>query len=37
MKIIFKVKEKAFFIIFKEFSLKQIKLSFLEGENPTLK
>ena len=30
------MKQKAFFIIFKGFSLKQIKTIFLEGESPTL-
>ena len=30
------MKWKVFFIIFKEVSLKQIKLSFLEGESSTL-
>ena len=33
----FKMKEKAFFIILKVLSLKQIKHTFLEGESPTLK
>ena len=31
------MKQKAFFIIFKELSLKEIKTTFLEGESPTLK
>ena len=31
------MKEKAFFIIFKGFSIKQITKIFLEGESPTLK
>ena len=30
----FKIKQKAFFIIFKELSLKQIKRICLEGESP---
>ena len=30
------MKQKSFFIIFKGFSLKQIKGIFLEGESPTL-
>ena len=33
----FKQKLKAFFIIFKGLSLKQMKQNFLEGEGPTLK
>ena len=33
----FKTKQKAFFIIFKELSLEQIKWFVLEGESPTLK
>ena len=33
----FKMKQNRFFIIFKGFSLKQIKQFFLEGENPTPK
>ena len=33
----FKVKERAFFIIFEGLSLKQIYKIFLEGETPTLK
>ena len=33
----FQMKQKAFFIIFKGFSIKQIKQVFLEGESPTLK
>ena len=38
MKKAFKMKQKAFFIIFKGLSLKQIKQIFLEGESrPTLK
>ena len=32
-----KKKRKTFFIIFKEFSLKQIKRIFIEGESLTLK
>ena len=32
-----KIKQKAFFIIFKGLSVKQIKQFFLEGENLTLK
>ena len=31
------MKEKAFFIIFKGLSMKEIKKTFLEGESPTLK
>ena len=31
----FKIKQKEFFIIFKELSLNQIKQVFLEGESPT--
>ena len=31
------MKKKAFSIIFKGLSLKQIKTTFLEGESPTLK
>ena len=33
----FKTKQKAFFIIFKGLSLKQVKQILLEGENPTLR
>ena len=36
MKRVFKMKSKAFFIIFKQFLLKQIKQFFLEGESLTL-
>ena len=36
MKRVFKMKYKSFFIIFKGLSLKQIKISFLEGESLTL-
>ena len=36
MKRTFKMKEKAFFIIFERLSLKQIIKIFLEGESPTL-
>ena len=36
MKRAFKMKYKAFFIIFEGLSLKQIKRIFLEGESPTL-
>ena len=32
----FKIKQKAFFIIFKGLSVKQITQFFLEGESPTL-
>ena len=32
----FKLRQKAFFIIFKGISIKQIKQMFLEGETPTL-
>ena len=32
----FKMKQKAFLIIFKGLSLKQIKQFFLEGDTPTL-
>ena len=35
-KIAFKMKQKAFFIILKRISLKQIKQIYSEGENPTL-
>ena len=31
------MKQKVFFVIFEELSLKQIKSFFLEGESPTLK
>ena len=31
------MKQKAFFIIFEELSLKQIKKLFLQGESPTLR
>ena len=31
------MKQKAFFNIFKGFSLKEIKTTFFEGERPTLK
>ena len=37
MKRAFKMKEKAFFIIFKGLSLKQIKRNFLEDENVTIR
>ena len=37
MKRAFKIKLKAFFIIFKGLSLKKTKQIFLEGESPTLK
>ena len=33
---VFKIKQKAFFNIFKRLSIKQITQIFLEGENPTL-
>ena len=33
----FKMKKKAFFIIYEGLSLKQIKQIFLEGESPTLR
>ena len=36
MKRAFKIKQKAIFIIFKGFSLKQITQTFVEGESPTL-
>ena len=37
MKRAFKMKSKSFFIVFKRFSLKQIKQFFLDGESPTFK
>ena len=33
----FNMKQKAYFIVFKGLSLKQIKLTFLKGESPVLK
>ena len=36
MERVFKIKQKAFFNIFKRLSIKQITQIFLEGENPTL-
>ena len=36
MKRVFKVKQKAVFIVFKGLSMKQMTHIFLEGESPTL-